>query len=557
MQTSQNNVDKFVAWARRYLDREVRFVVEVGARDCEETVRFAYNLPDAQILTFECNPETLPICRENVADFPNIHLIEKAVANFEGETEFFQIDSEKTITDVPNGNPGASSLLVSTGKHPLEHYVQRSIRVPVTTLAAEMDAFQMPSIDLLWMDIQGAELMALDGLGERIQDVAFLHLEVGFFEIYEQQPLFEDVKKYLNEKGFLLLAFTSFRLYEGDAVFVNRRILSAPQLAMVMGRDKSIYQICALQQKTPRPLKQLFNKGYKVSKVVPPLLMGDCRAWKLKVFKQYHRLLLTGEPARSSVPIDVCIFAVPQNYAMLPVVVERIRANVKHPIGKIVIVGPDSPEIHALTQELGCTFRDVYSLIPVRESDIAYVVDGVDRSGWLLQQLSKLSVDQICTADHVLVIDGDTVLLRPHVFVKGDRTLLLYCDEYHQPYFDTYERLLGQKTLSCVSFTSHYLLLQPSKVQAMKAAMEQHTGLAWHEAIIQHTDRRTSEGFSVGDTYANFVFANYFKSVRAEYAFHTDLVIKGESLRDRLARLPAYCRAASYAGDLEKGVIPV
>lgn len=56
-------------------------ILEVGARDCTETLDFHSAYPDAAIFAFECNPATLPLCRRAVEGKSKIHLIEKAVTD--------------------------------------------------------------------------------------------------------------------------------------------------------------------------------------------------------------------------------------------------------------------------------------------------------------------------------------------------------------------------------------------------------------------------------------------------------------------------------------------
>src|SRR6185503_13578571 len=100
--------------------------------------------------------------------------------------------------------------------------------VTATTLERLMQQEKIGVIDLLWMDIQGAELLALKGLGSRIQDVKLMHLEMEFFPIYEGQPLFDDVHLFLREHGFELLGFTSLSRFFADAVYVPRTMLRGP-----------------------------------------------------------------------------------------------------------------------------------------------------------------------------------------------------------------------------------------------------------------------------------------------------------------------------------------
>jgi FkbM family methyltransferase len=217
----ERNLSRFVSIARALVP-EVQCVVEVGARDCRETLGFAQAYPQARIYALECNPDTLPACRNAVAGRRNIALIEKAAAEQAGTIKFFPVD--------PATNPGASSLFRASGKYRLEEYKQREIEVEATTLATVVE--KEPRIDLLWMDIQGAELSALKGLGARLADVGLIHLEAEFEEIYSGQPLFFEVREFLERSGFAFLGFTIYARHSADAVFANRqRFTTAARLA--------------------------------------------------------------------------------------------------------------------------------------------------------------------------------------------------------------------------------------------------------------------------------------------------------------------------------------
>ena len=57
------------------------------------------------------------------------------------------------------------------------------------------------------MDIQGAELSALIGMGEYIENVHLLELEVEFIPIYKDQPTFTDIHSF-HEIWLSLARFT-------------------------------------------------------------------------------------------------------------------------------------------------------------------------------------------------------------------------------------------------------------------------------------------------------------------------------------------------------------
>jgi Methyltransferase FkbM domain len=54
--------------------------------------------------------------------------------------------------------------------------------------------------DLLWMDLQGAELMALKGGRTALQTTRIVHTEVAFRPTYQHQVLFWELDKHLRSR---------------------------------------------------------------------------------------------------------------------------------------------------------------------------------------------------------------------------------------------------------------------------------------------------------------------------------------------------------------------
>ncbi|MES2659828.1 MAG: FkbM family methyltransferase [Verrucomicrobiota bacterium] len=215
-----SDITKFIALVRSHIG-EPRVIFEFGARDCEETIFISRICPGAKIYSFECNRATLPECRNKVGGNSMITLVESAVGDRDGRCVFHPIDQEKTVTTWADGNPGASSLFMASGKYEVESYVQRSEEVSIMRPDTFMAEHGIPKVDAVWMDIQGAELMALRGFGERINDVELLSLEAEFVEIYDNQPLFWEIHDFLKVRGFFLTKFLTLGRYSCDAVFIR------------------------------------------------------------------------------------------------------------------------------------------------------------------------------------------------------------------------------------------------------------------------------------------------------------------------------------------------
>lgn len=520
----EQSLDVFIECSKQFIsESNVGIVFEIGTRDCKETVVFAKFLENAVIYAFECNPATIPDCYEAIKDLDRVYLIEKAVSDKEGKVKFYQIDQERTQTTWSDGNPGASSLLKTSGKYSIENYVQREIEVESTTLESFMRDKGIEVIDLLWMDTQGAELSVLKGLGSRIKDVKLIHTEVEFFEIYAKQPLFQDIYQFLKKQGFLLLKFTSMGEYAGDAIFVNKRVIK--------GYLKSI-KLQVLDSLLRLRQKYRFHEHMNISAILVRLMKtvlsrlgwpNDRRSLYFFWLKRAKPFFGSISQVRSSLPIDVVIPVVKKDLITLSQVIDAAKRYVAHPIMNIIIIAPDDTNIKDLCTEKQCKFIDENTVLPICRRDIEYVVNGVDRSGWIFQQFLKLGSDSVCTQANYLVIDADTVLLRSHSFKHGKKVIFNCSDEYHHPYFETFRKLFGYETNFPLSFISHIMLFEKDKLIEFRKEIEAKNGKDWYWAIISKLDITQTSSFSEQDSYANFVWKKHKNSIILEYWFNFGL----------------------------------
>jgi hypothetical protein len=207
-------------------------------------------------------------------------------------------------------------------------------------------------------------------------------------------------------------------------------------------------------------------------------------------------------------PIDVLIPAIEKDLGTLPHVIDAVRKYVKHPIREIIIVAPRKQRILDLCLTKGCKFVHEDTVLPITKKDIHYESKIWNRSGWLFQQLLKLSGDTLCTAKYYLVIDADTVLIRPHVF-KVNNKAVFYCRNWSQgEYFNTYKKLMGRSRSARLSFVTHYMLFEKSKVTQLKQAIESKHNRSWYSAIISCMNKSKPFAFSEFETYGNFLYSS-------------------------------------------------
>lgn len=261
-------------------------------------------------------------------------------------------------------------------------------------------------------------------------------------------------------------------------------------------------------------------------RIVNPLLGIDCQ------FKKH-----VGDPT----PIDVLIPTTLKDLDVLEYSVNAVQKNIKHPIKQIFIVAPDEVKIRETALKLGCVFVDETEAVNgLAKKDIHYMVRGIDRSGWLLQQLIKLSADEIAHEEYILVMDSDTIVNRPLQYVFENKTILNVSDERHQAYYDVYRKLMGEDVISNKSFVAHNMLFSKKILKEMKAHIEQIHHTNWIDAILRNIDYTDTSGFSEYETYGNYLLRHHPDAVKIEYWFNKSL--KGV---DGIEKTPSYYKTIS------------
>jgi FkbM family methyltransferase len=200
-----------------FAHRSPRVVLDVGANVGYETDRFLRAFPDAVVHAFEPTPTTFARLEQDYADHPRVRLHQCAVSAERGAVEL-RVDD-----DVFAG--GSNSLLDHSARFLADQATAAftTVTVPAVRLDDVCTEAGITHVDLLKLDVEGAELLALTGAQDLLERSAIdvIDAEVRMLPDYEGQPLLEDLLVHLGGLGYRL-----FNLY-GDAEAPTGQLLWA------------------------------------------------------------------------------------------------------------------------------------------------------------------------------------------------------------------------------------------------------------------------------------------------------------------------------------------
>jgi hypothetical protein len=238
--------------------------------------------------------------------------------------------------------------------------------------------------------------------------------------------------------------------------------------------------------------------------------------------------------------IDVVIPAIERDLPILSLVIASIRKFSLNPIDNIYIISPSSELIKLFCENNSCLYKDEAELnLPIKQS-IKYIANGNDRSGWLFQQLIKLSANNISDKEYILVSDADTILLKPQLFVSKSKMMINCSDEYHWPYHEPIKKLLKIDKLFCLSFVSHYMILNAKILTQLKSDIENYNNCSWAEAVINSVDMNEPSGFSEYETYGNYIYFKHRHKIDLLYWNNVSVKRENVNLLDNLIKLYSY-----------------
>ena len=205
-------------------------IAEIGARilDAENNVGEAeifHTLPAAKVLAFEADAEACEQINALSSHFAaDIKAYPYALSDKPGEKTLY-ITREKMCSSLYKPNEKMLARYAN-----LDYaYLDKTCSIEVTSLDRFMEQENIPNIDFIKIDVQGAELDIFKGASKAMPQLLGLCTEVEFVELYEGQPLFGEIDALLRTYDLQFYCFrdTGNRPIQGTAFHSKPQLLWA------------------------------------------------------------------------------------------------------------------------------------------------------------------------------------------------------------------------------------------------------------------------------------------------------------------------------------------
>ena len=183
----------------------------VGGFDGDEVPTIINNYTNCKITIFECSHRYIGALRSKLSKENRVEIVEKAVSDRSGKTKFFEVSGT-----------GSGSLLKIGDLHKKSYGMEQAETFDVETISLD-EYFLNQGVDILQIDVQGAEKLVLKGAVNVLENTKAIFIEISIKpEMYESSIKFKDLEEILEAQNFQLILLGTDTNGTGNALFIKK-----------------------------------------------------------------------------------------------------------------------------------------------------------------------------------------------------------------------------------------------------------------------------------------------------------------------------------------------
>ncbi len=204
----------------QYLKKPNPLIIEIGSNIGQTTVEFIQFFPDSKLICFEPDLRAIKEFKAN-PKLADVELHNFALSDVESkqEIEFYASggDFMKNEVTFEKGWNQSGSIMKPKIHKIVNPWCTFDHKTKVVTDSLDNWSIDrnIDFIDLIWMDVQGAESRVILGAQEVLKRTKYLYFEYSIYELYEKQVKLKNVLKLLKD-------FKVVQIYPRDVLLVNK-----------------------------------------------------------------------------------------------------------------------------------------------------------------------------------------------------------------------------------------------------------------------------------------------------------------------------------------------
>ncbi|CCD87685.1 Nodulation protein noeI (2-O-methyltransferase) [Bradyrhizobium sp. ORS 285] len=195
-------------------------ILDIGCNDGTDTLAFLDLCPQCKLYCFEPDPRAIARFKRKLGkSLDKVELFEVAISDRNGTIDFHPSNADG---DAKNWDLSGS---IRRPKNHLIEYDWVRFEHPFSVKTRRLDDWsrevQLGEVDLIWMDVQGAEADVIAGGMRTMRYSRFIYTEYSDRELYEGQPTLQAILGLLPS---FEVTVNYPRTAEGDVLLRNRQM---------------------------------------------------------------------------------------------------------------------------------------------------------------------------------------------------------------------------------------------------------------------------------------------------------------------------------------------